>query len=130
MSVASSATPLAQQLGLKPGIRCWFHNMPDSVRAAIDPESARVEERPTASDGLHCAHLFVLAQAQLAREVDALQPLFAPNGFLWVWWQNGTDLSEVAVREIAKLRNMEHVDSRTLDQGWTGLKLMIRKGLG
>jgi hypothetical protein len=120
-------TPLAQTLGLKPGMRCWFHNMPGAVRAAIDPDRAQIEEQPTPSDGLQCAHLFVADRAQLERELAALRPLLAPNGFVWVSWQNETDISEAAVRAIAQPHGLADSAACAVDASWVALKLTIRR---
>jgi hypothetical protein len=38
MTAGYSGTPLAQKLGLKPGMRAWFLDMPDAVRAEIDAD--------------------------------------------------------------------------------------------
>lgn len=39
MTAGYSGTPLAQKLGLKPGMRAWFQGMPDSVRSEIDRDA-------------------------------------------------------------------------------------------
>lgn len=134
MTAGYSGTPLAQKLGLKPGIRCWFHNMPDSVRATIDPETLSVEEQPTASDGLQCAHLFVTERARLERELRALRPLMATNGFIWVSWPKkaakvATDITEDVVREIALPTGLVDIKVCAVDEVWSALKLVIRKEL-
>lgn len=132
MTAGYSGTPLADKLGLKRGMRCWFHNMPDSVRAEIDPERAEVEEQPTASDGLQCAHLFVTERARFERELAALQPLMAPNGFIWVSWpkkaaKTETDMTEDVIREIALPAGLVDIKVCAVDATWSGLKLVIRK---
>ena len=132
MTAGYSGTPLAQKLGLKPGIRCWFHNMPDSVRAEIDPRALQVEEQTAASDGLQCAHLFVTERAALERELAALEPLMDRNGFIWVSWpkraaKQPTDVTEDAVREAALPLGLVDIKVCAIDEIWSGLKLVIRK---
>jgi hypothetical protein len=132
MTAGYSGTPLADKLGLKRGMRCWFHRMPESVRSAIDPERAEVEEQPSASDGLQCAHLFVTERAKLERELAALQPLMASNGFIWVSWPKkaakvDTDVTEDVVREVALPRGLVDIKVCAVDDVWSGLKLVIRK---
>src|SRR4051812_23276291 len=134
MTAGYSATPLADKLGLKRGMRCWFHNMPESVRDEIDPESAEIEEQPTASDGLQYAHLFVTERAHLERELAAVQPLMAQNGFVWVSWPKQaakaeTDLTEDVIREVALPRGLVDIKVCAVDETWSGLKLVIRKEL-
>ena len=132
MTAGYSDTPLADKLGLKRGMRCWFHNMPDSVRDTIGPERAEVEEQPTASDGLQYAHLFVTEREKLARELAALQPLLAPNGFIWVSWpkkaaKRDTDITEDVIREVALPTGLVDIKVCAVDEIWSGLKLVIRK---
>lgn len=132
MTAGYSGTPLADKLGLRRGMRCWFHNMPDSVREAIDPAAAQVEEQPTASDGLQYAHLFVTARDRLERELHALRPLMATNGFIWVSWpkkaaRTDTDVTENVIREIALPTGLVDIKVCAVDETWSGLKLVIRK---
>lgn len=134
MTTGYSETPLAEKLGLKPGIRCWFHNMPDSVRATIDPEGLSVEEQPTASDGLQCAHLFVTERDRLVRELTALRPLMATNGFIWVSWPKkaakvATDITEDVVRDVALPTGLVDIKVCAVDATWSALKLVLRKEL-
>jgi len=132
MTEGYSGTPLAQKLGLKPGIRCWFHNMPDSVRDEIDPDALAVVEQLSASDGLQCAHLFVTERERLERELAAVQPLMQSNGFIWVSWPKKaanmeTDVTEDVVREIALPRGLVDIKVCAVDATWSGLKLVVRK---
>ncbi len=132
MTAGYSGTSLADKLGLKRGMRCWFHNMPDSVRATIDPGRAEVDEQATASDGLQCAHLFVTERRKLERELAALRPLMASNGFIWVSWPKNaanveTDVTEDVVREVALPTGLVDIKVCALDETWSGLKLVIRK---
>lgn len=132
MTAGYSETPLAAKLGLKRGMRCWFHNMPESVRAEIDPEGVGIEEQPTASDGLQCVHLFVTERARLERELAAVQPLLIPNGFIWVSWPKQaakveTDITEDVIREVALPRGLVDNKVCAVDMTWSALKLMIRK---
>jgi hypothetical protein len=132
MTAGYSGTPLADKLGLKRGMRCWFHNMPESVRAVIDPEGAEVEEQPTASDGLQYAHLFVTERQKLERELRALQPLMASNGCIWVSWPKkaakvDTDVTEDVIREVALPSGLVDIKVCAVDHIWSALKLVIRK---
>jgi hypothetical protein len=132
MSAGYSGTPLADKLGLKRGMRCWFHNMPDSVRDTIDPEGAEIDEQSSASDGLQCAHLFVTERHKLERELSALQPLMAQNGFIWISWPKQaakveTDVTEDVIREVALPSGLVDIKVCAVDEIWSGLKLVIRK---
>jgi hypothetical protein len=130
MTAGYSGTPLADKLGLKRGMRVWFHNMPDSVREEIG--DVEIDEQPAASDGLQGAHLFVTERAHLERELTALRPLLATNGFIWVSWPKKTarvetDITENVVRDVALPTGLVDIKVCAVDEIWSGLKLMIRK---
>lgn len=117
---------LATQLGLKPGIRCWFHNLPDGLRARIDSDALGLEEQPTASDGMHCAILCVGDERTLARELAAAAPLLATNGFLWVVHSDGAALETQTIDDLAHPLSLVIADTCRLDENWSGLKLIAR----
>ncbi|MDB5707493.1 MAG: hypothetical protein JWN66_4609 [Sphingomonas bacterium] len=134
MPAGYSGTPLAKKLGLKPGMRAWFRDMPDSVRAEIDPDSLGLAEQTAPSAGIEAAHIFVTRRADLEREIAALRGLLAPAGFLWVSWpkkaaKTDTDISENVVREVALPTGLVDIKVCAVDEKWSGLKLMIRKSL-
>jgi hypothetical protein len=132
MPTGYSGTPLAQKLGLTPGMRAWFHNMPASVRDEIDPVALNLEEQASASDGLQCAHIFVTERAHLERQIAALRALIQPNGFIWVSWPKkaarvATDITEDTIREVALPTGLVDTKVCAVDETWSGLKLVIRK---
>lgn len=132
MPTGYSGTPLAKKLGLVPGIRAWFQNMPDNVRAEIG--DVGVDEQAAASAGLQCAHIFVTSRADLERETAALRHLIEPAGFIWVSWPKKaskvpTDITEDVIREVALPTGLVDVKVCAVDEIWSGLKLVIRKEL-
>ena len=134
MPTGYSGTPLAKKLGLAPGIRAWFCDMPDSVRAEIDSEAIGVDEQASASAGLQYAHIFVTARADLARETAALRKLIEPAGVIWVSWPKKaskvpTDITEDVIRDICLPMGWVDVKVCAVDAVWSGLKLMIRREL-
>lgn len=134
MTAGYSATPLAQKLGYKPGMRAWFDGMPETVLAEIDPEAIGVDPQASPSAGLDAAHIFVTERAELQRKVVALRQLLAPAGMLWVSWPKQaarmpTDITEDVVREVALPTGLVDVKVCAIDPIWSGLKLVIRKEL-
>ena len=126
-----SATPLAQKLSLKPGLRAWFENMPESVEAEL--KEAGVDRLAAPEPGIDAAHLFVTDRGEMEARIAALRPLLAPTGFLWVSWPKKaanvpTDISEDKIRDYV-LPSTDLVDVKVcaVDETWSGLKLMIRK---
>lgn len=134
MTTGYAVTPLAEKLGLKPGMRAWFPNMPDSVRAEIDFASIGLSEQAAPSAGIEAAHIFVTRREDLVRELTALRDLLAPAGFIWVSWPKKaakveTDITENDVREVALPLGLVDIKVCAIDEIWSGLKLVIRKAL-
>lgn len=133
MSVGYSGTPLAKKLSLKPGQRAWFENMPNSVRQEIDPAAVGLELLAVPERPLDVAHVFVTGRSALAEAIARLLPILAPAGFLWVSWPKKaskvpTDITEDVIREVALPTGLVDVKVCAVDETWSGLKLMIRKG--
>ena len=131
MPAGYSGTPLAAKLSLKPGLRAWFEDMPQSVEAEIgDPGIVRLTEAEAPIDAVL---VFVTLRADLEARIHRLLPLLAPTGFIWVCWPKkaakmATDISEDGIREVV-LPDTDLVDVKVcaVDATWSGLKLMIRK---
>ena len=131
MTSGYSGTPLAKKLNLKEGMRVWFSDIPDSVRAEIDL-ALSVEELP--SQGVNAVHLFVTRRADLERHLANLRHLIDPNGFVWVSWPKKaakmqTDITEDTIRDVALPDGWVDIKVCAVDRTWSGLKLVIRKEL-
>jgi hypothetical protein len=134
LTAGYSGTPLAKKLGFKPGQHVWFSNMPDAVRAEIDPPAIGLVELPTPGTGLDAAHLFVTRHAVLETEIARLRDLIAPNGMIWVSWpkkaaKTDTDITEQTIRDVALPTGLVDVKVCAIDEKWSGLKLVVRKAL-
>ena len=132
MASGYSGTPLAKKLSLKPGLRAWRDGMPVSVATEIGDLGLVLLERPEAP--IDAAHIFVTSRAEMEAKLAALRPLLAPSGFVWVSWPKKaskvpTDITEDAIR-AAILPDTDLVDVKVcaVDETWSGLKLMIRRG--
>lgn len=132
MPAGYSGTPLAKKLSLKPGLRAWFDGMPDSVRAEIGEQELIELASPEAP--IDAAHIFVTERAALEAKLATLLPLLAPTGFIWVSWPKKaskvpTDITEDTIRAvILPATPLVDVKVCAVDEMWSGLKLMIRKG--
>ena len=129
-----SGTPLAKKLSLAPGMRAWFHAMPNSVRAEIDPAAIGVVEADAPFAGLDAAHLFVTERAELERLIAQLRTMIAPAGQIWVSWPKKasnvpSDITEDVIRAVALPTGLVDVKVCAVDAVWSGLKLMIRREL-
>jgi hypothetical protein len=131
MTAGYSGTPLAKKLGLKPTMRVWWADMPASVVAEIGETGAVLLTAPEAP--IDAAHIFVTDYADMEAKLEALRPLLAPAGFIWVSWPKRaskvpTDITEDRIRN-AILPDTDLVDVKVcaVDSVWSGLKLMIRR---
>jgi len=132
MTAGYSGTPLARKLGLKPGMRAWFLNMPDSVRAEIERDAPPIEQLDQPEPPVDLAHIFVTSCAALDCELRMLLPLIARDGTIWVSWPKKaskvpTDITEDVIRTLALPLHLVDVKVCAVDEIWSGLKLVIRK---
>jgi hypothetical protein len=133
MTAGYSGTPLAQKLSLKDGMRTWWEDMPAGVRAEIEASGVALNLLSAPVGPIDAAHLFVTARADMAARLEALRPLLAPAGFIWVSWPKKaskvpTDINEDGIRAVI-LPETDLVDVKVcaVDEIWSGLKLMIRR---
>jgi len=132
MTAGYSGTPLTQKLGLKPGMRAWFQNIPDSVRAEIDRDAPPIEQLDLPEPPVQFAHIFVSSCAILDCELRMLLPLLDPAGMIWVSWPKKasrvpTDITEDVIRAVALPLHLVDVKVCAVDETWSGLKLVIRR---
>lgn len=131
MTAGYSGTPLAKKLSLKPGLRAWWDDMPDSIRQEL--ADSAVILLPTPQPPVEAAHIFVTERAAMEERIATLRPLLAPAGFLWISWPKKaskvpTDITEDVIRAVI-LPTTDLVDVKVcaVDAVWSGLKLMIRR---
>jgi len=133
MNTGYSGTPLANKLSLKPGLRTWWEDMPDSVRDEIEREGLPLDHLSAPEAPIDAAHIFVTARADMDERLERLRPLLASAGFIWVSWPKKaskvpTDITEDGIREVI-LPDTDLIDVKVcaVDATWSGLKLMIRR---
>lgn len=133
MTAGYSGTPLARKLSLKEGMRTWWEDMPDAIRAEIERAGVALDQLDRPEAPIDAAHIFVTARADMEARLAQLRPLLAPSGFVWVSWPKKaakvpTDITEDEIRE-AILPDTDLVDVKVcaVDDIWSGLKLMVRR---
>ena len=132
MTAGYSGTPLARKLSLKDGLRTWWCQMPDSVRAEIARENIALTLLDTPEPPVEAAHIFVTERALLEVELRLLLPVLDRAGFIWVSWPKQaakvpTDITEDVIRAVALPLGLVDVKVCAVDAIWSGLKLVIRK---
>jgi hypothetical protein len=125
-----SGKPLSQKLGIKPGFRIFVDNPPEAYRDIVGklPDGAKIVARAVAP--LDMVQLFATEAAGLAGKLRGLRNAITPDGMIWVSWPKkasgvATDLSDVAVRDIALPLGLVDVKVCAIDEVWSGLKFVI-----
>tara|TARA_R110001606_G_scaffold234700_3_gene382417 strand:+ start:99 stop:515 length:417 start_codon:yes stop_codon:yes gene_type:complete len=134
MTSGYSATPLAKKLSLKDGMRVWFLDMPDKVRAEIEDYGLTLSEEKLPTPGLHSAHIFVTECKDMESHLTTLRDMIDPAGQVWVSWPKKaskveTDITEDSIRDVALPMGFVDIKVCAVDEIWSGLKLVIRKDL-
>jgi hypothetical protein len=132
MTSGYSGTPLAKKLSLKDGMRTWFDGMPDSVRTEIEAEEVDLQLLSSPEAPIDAAHIFVTSRGELEVKLHELLPLLDRAGMIWVSWPKKaskvpTDITEDVIRCVALPMHLVDVKVCSVDDIWSGLKLVIRK---
>jgi hypothetical protein len=126
-----SGTPLPKKLGIKPGFRVAFLDLPGKVKTDLKDALAQCHTVKDGKPPLDFAMVFVNSQAHLKKEFPRFARLLAPAGMLWVSWPKktsgvATDLTENQVRDIGLGAGLVDVKVCAVDEVWSGLKFVIR----
>jgi len=132
MTSGYSGTPLAKKLSLKDGMRVWRDGMPRSVADEIASEGLQLELLASPVPPIDAAHIFVRERVHLEAKLRELLPLLDPTGMIWVSWPKKaaklpTDITEDTIREVALPMHLVDVKVCSVDEIWSGLKLVIRR---
>jgi hypothetical protein len=129
-----SGTPLAGKLGLKPGMTLHVVNEPEGYRRWLAPAPADVHFAPRLAADVALVHLFVDDRRDLAEALRRYREQLAADATVWVSWpkkssQVPTDITEDVIREVALPLGWVDVKVCAVSDVWSGLKLVVRKGL-
>jgi hypothetical protein len=132
MTSGYSGTPLAKKLSLKDGMRVWWDGMPQSVAKEIAADSLEFQLLSSPEAPFDAAHIFVIDRAALEAKLTQLLPLLDPAGMIWVSWPKKSskvpaDITEDVIREVALPMHLVDVKVCSVDDIWSGLKLVIRR---
>jgi hypothetical protein len=113
-------------------MRVWRSRVPDCVRDEIAAEGVQLRLLNNTEAPIDAAHIFVVRRTDLEEDLRALLPLLARDGFVWVSWPKKaskvpTDITEDVIRDIALPMHLVDVKVCSVDDVWSGLKLVIRK---
>jgi len=132
MTSGYSGTPLAKKLSLKDGMRVWWDGMPAGIREEIAVEGLDFQLLTAPGPSIDAVQIFVTERANLEAKLKQLLPLLARTGMIWVSWPKKaskvpTDITEDVIRDVALPMRLVDVKVCSVDDIWSGLKLVIRK---
>lgn len=129
-----SGTPLAKKLGIKPGQRVAAPGAPAGYPAWIAPlpDGVTLGAKPGKTSDL--VHLFTKSKVELTKALASYRKLLAPEAAVWVSWPKKaskvpTDITEDVIRAIALPLGFVDIKVCAVNETWSGLKLVVRKGL-
>lgn len=113
-------------------MRVWWDGIPDSVRREIRAEGLQLQQLDAPEMAIDEAHLFVTRRVELEDKLRSLMPLLDRAGMIWVSWPKkaskvATDIKEDVIRDVALPMQLVDVKVCSVDETWSGLKLVIRK---
>jgi 3-hydroxyisobutyrate dehydrogenase-like beta-hydroxyacid dehydrogenase len=126
-----SGTPLPKKLGIKPGHRVHFVDLPANVKAELKKPLADCTTAKANAPDLDFVMAFVRSSTELRKVLAGLGPKLAPAGMLWIAWPKKssgvqTDVGENLVRELGLSTGLVDVKVCAVSDVWSGLKFVIR----
>ena len=127
MAVAYSSTPLFKKLGLKDGMNVRFINPPKGYGAQFTKD-VKTETLELPFDFIQ---LFTNSLEEYKSELPFLKKQLKKNGIFWVSWYKKasgkkTELTENFIRIYAIETGLVDVKVCSIDEDWSGLKLVYR----
>lgn len=127
-----SETPLAQKLGIKPGITVVAMNAPANYRRLLGKAASDVQFSNRSAAESNFIHLFATRRKELEKQLERLRRKLADTGILWVSWPKkasgvATDVTEDVIRAIALPLGFVDIKVCAVDETWSGLKLVVRR---
>ena len=128
MTDAGSGRPQAAKLGLKPGQRVGLCDPPPGW-ALADPPAGLAGPGP---DGTADVILAFFSRAEeIGGQIGELARRIYPAGALWVAWPrraagHRSDITDTVIREYALPIGLVDVKVASIDDDWSGLRLVWR----
>ncbi|PJZ52186.1 DUF3052 family protein [Leptospira adleri] len=127
-----SGKQLGDKLGLKPGMKVYFKDLPEDVRSDLDSYLSEVDISNSLKGFLDYLHVFTKESKELQKHFPKLVDHLADKGMIWISWPKGsskvpTDLNENVVRELGLKLGIVDVKVCAVSDIWSGLKFYKRK---
>ncbi|TGM53302.1 DUF3052 family protein [Leptospira adleri] len=127
-----SGKQLGDKLGLKPGMKVYFKDLPEDVRSDLDSYLSEVDISNSLKGFLDYLHVFTKESKELQKHFPKLVDHLADKGMIWISWPKGsskvpTDINENVVRELGLKLGIVDVKVCAVSDIWSGLKFYKRK---
>ena len=129
-----SGTPLIKKLGVKDATRLLLINAPPDYVTWLGPLPPGATIVARAGPTTDIAHVFATRRARLVHELTRLRIALRPDAATWVSWPKkaskvATDITEDVIRGVALPMGFVDIKVCAVTDVWSGLKLVVRKGL-
>ncbi len=131
MTAGYSGKPLAEKLGLKPGMKIFLSDAPENYWTLLGQDPENYQLAAALVYPLDFIHLFATEREVLEKEFPIAKAALMSDGMLWVSWpkaasKRSTTLSEALVRELGLANGLVDVKIAAVDETWSGLKFVYR----
>ena len=127
MAGAYSTTPLFKKLGLKDGMNSLFINPPEGYTTQFRGDVKLVSSEAP----FDFIQLFSNKVEELKSELPYLKKQLKKGGICWISWYKKasgkkTELADNIVRDIALGTGLVDIKVCSINEDWSGLKLVFR----
>jgi hypothetical protein len=130
-----SGTPLVEKLGIREGATVAVVSSPKGFDRTLGALPVGVRVTTALRGGpFDVVVLFVARRADLEKRLATVRRAMTPAAGFWVAWPKkasgvATDMTEDVVRAVALPTGLVDNKVCAIDETWSGLRLVIRKGL-
>ena len=127
---AYSSTELVKKLGIKSGFSVVVFNEPEHYWDWLAPLPENIAVK-TKGKEFNFIHWFVKENKSFEKEFSKKKSLLKKDGMLWISWPKKaskvtTDLNENVIRNFALKNGLVDVKVCSVNEVWSGLKLVYR----
>ncbi len=129
-------TPLLQKLGIKQSFCIYLYNAPQNYNELLEneyPKDTSIIESLEFQKA-DFIHFFTNKVSELEEKLPFFQNSIFENGMIWVSWykkasKKASELNEDIIRDTALALKLVDIKVCSVNEDWSGLKLVIRKEL-
>lgn len=131
MSAGYAGTPLAEELGLAENMRLGLDNPPpEFVGLSLLPVPDGITMHTHLRGNMDMVIGFYTSRAEFERRLPIMRRRIPEDGSIWVAWPKKasrvrTDMTEDAVREVARSAGLQDDRRCAIDEVWSGLRLVV-----